>query len=188
MSLTTRVPPSTGWMLPDDACAVLARLVEQHQPELIVEAGSGRSTVVLAEALDRLGRGRVVALEHDPGYFAATSWMLVESGLAGYADVRLARLEPHGREGLLADHWYARAGWDDLDGVGMLVVDGPPGGGSRYARGPALPLLRDRMRPGAVIVLDDINRESERTIWRDWHIVGTTVVHAKASLVYGRLP
>jgi methyltransferase family protein len=176
---------ATGWRLPDDACALLARLVEEHRPALIVECGSGRSTVVLAEAVAAYD-GYVVALEHMPEYFMSSVWLLTESGLSHYGEVRLARLEPHGRAALAPD-WYARTAWDDLHGIGMLVVDGPPGGSSRYARSPALPLLRNRLLPGCVVVLDDVNRESEQTIMNEWGIKMTLVEHAKATLGYGRI-
>ena len=107
--------PATGWRLPDDACALLARLVTEHRPELIVECGSGRSTVVLAEAIADYA-GVVVALEHDPVYAGETDALLLLSGRR--AQVRDAPLE---------SGWYARSAWEDLHRIGMLVVDGPPG-------------------------------------------------------------
>jgi hypothetical protein len=175
----------TGWRLPNDACVLLARLVEEHRPDLIVECGSGRSTAVLAEALYEFTRGRLVSLEHEFAFAAQTRALLEGINLAWLADIRYAPLEPHGQPGLLTGDWYARQSWDDLHGIGMLVVDGPPGGTSRYARHPALPLLRDRLVPGCVVVLDDVNREPEKQIVRDWGIEMTLLEHEKATLAYG---
>jgi hypothetical protein len=178
---------ASGWRLPDDACALLARLVAKHKPDLIVECGSGRSTVVLAEALAARGRGRVVALEDSLQYGAETDRLIREHDLEDWASVRYAPLEAHDKA-LLTDKWYARNAWYDLAGIGMLVVDGPPGGSSRYARHPALPLLRDRLLPGCVIVLDDVNRDPEKTIMRHWNMRRVTSVrHEKATLAYGTL-
>jgi len=142
--------PATGWRLPDDACETIAALVKEHRPDLIVECGSGRSTIVLAEALRDNGSGTVVALEHHWDYWAETVRLLEERDLQEYAQVRQSHL---------AEGWYARETWADLGGIGMLLVDGPPRKTARHARAPALTLLHDCLLPGCVIVLDDIDRD-----------------------------
>lgn len=43
-------------------------MIADERPELIVDTGSGVSTLVAAYALQKLGRGKVVALEHDRAY------------------------------------------------------------------------------------------------------------------------
>jgi hypothetical protein len=68
----------------------------------------------------------------------------------------------------LVDAWYDPAALDGLPerGVELLIVDGPPAArGSRY---PALPLLADRLAPGAAILLDDTDREGERKAVERW--------------------
>ena len=141
--------PVDSWRLPDDACDALVDLVYEHEPEVVVECGSGRSTVVLAEALRDVGLGKVVALEHDWEFWQETVILLEERDLFTHAQVRHADLD---------DGWYARSSWKDLRGIGLLLVDGPPRKTGWEARAPALTLLRDRLLPGAVIVLDDIDR------------------------------
>lgn len=169
--------PDTGWRLPDDACALLSRLVADHRPALVVECGSGRSTVALAEAAAEYG-SRVVALEHDFAYVESTIQLLHDTNTD--AEVRYAQL---------VDGWYDRAQWDDLAGIGLLLVDGPPGHAGRHNRAPAVPLLRDRMLPDCVVVLDDVDRDDEREAWESWGITDTTLVrHAKATLAYGTAP
>lgn len=168
-------------MFPDDACETLRDLVAETKPKLILEAGSGRSTVVLAEAVRAYG-GHVVSLEHDYGYQCETQRLLVAHNLAEHADVRLAPLEGE-------PPWYAASAWVDLHGIGLLFVDGPPGSTARYAREPALNLLRHRLLPGCVVVLDDTNRRDEREIWRSWKLADPVhVQHSEGALAYGRLP
>lgn len=171
--------PELAWMFPDDACEALAELVAATKPQLIVECGSGRSTLVLA-ALCEQGHP-VVSLEHDACYRQETQRMLREHDLTELADVRLAPLEG-------SPPWYAAAAYEDLHGIGLLFVDGPPGSVVRDAREPALPMLRDRLLPGGVIVLEDTHRRDEQEIWRRWGLAATVhVPHSEGALTYGRL-
>jgi hypothetical protein len=50
----------------------------------------------------------------------------------------------------------------------LLVVDGPPGFLHPLARYPALPLLKDRLSPSPVIILDDAARQAEQTVLERW--------------------
>ena len=56
------------------------------------------------------------------------------------------------------------------DVIDLLVVDGPPAFavGFAHARYPALPVLRDRLAPGATVVLDDVERPGEQEVLRRW--------------------
>jgi predicted O-methyltransferase YrrM len=131
-------------------------------PDAVVECGSGTSTVVLARLLAQRGHGRLVALEHDPGWAAAITRQLEAEGLAAVARVVLAPLQ---------DGWYAAAGIDELPArIDLLVVDGPPADTPElaHARHPALGRLEPRLGPTATVVLDDIGRAGEREVLRRW--------------------
>ncbi len=175
--------PATGWRLPDDAIDVIVGLVRQYEPALILECGSGRSTVALALAAGTYG-GRVVSLEHREDYYAETLGMLEHAEVT--SEVRLAPIEPHG--GSLPPNWYARAAWEDLAGIGMLMVDGPPSAVGRLARLPAVPLLQDQLRPGCIVVLDDAQRPDEKAAIEKWGIEMTLVEHGKSWIGWGVLP
>jgi hypothetical protein len=64
--------------------------------------------------------------------------------------------------------WYQTDVFADLQGIDLLVVDGPPARASLEARYPALPTLRDRLSPNAIVVLDDAGREDETQIVERW--------------------
>ena len=75
--------------------------------------------------------------------------------------------------------------------IDLLVVDGPPGLLRPQARYPALPVLRERLSPGASILLDDTHRADEREIVRRWldEVEGleraeVSVAHDATMLVY----
>ena len=48
------------------------------------------------------------------------------------------------------------------------MVDGPPGRTTKLARYPAVPALREKLRPGATVMLDDCHRRDERETLRRW--------------------
>lgn len=181
----------TGWMLPDDALDVITGLISESRPATIFEAGSGRSTVVFASAARDID-ARLVSLEHLPEFAGSTAATLSANGLDDNAEVRLAPLEPHGLD-LAAPDWYSRRGWADVQGIDMLIVDGPPGHTAERAREPALPLLHDRLSRGCVVVLDDLyRRRAEPSIWKAWQKLGlslpTIVPHSGGALAHGTMP
>ncbi len=185
---TLSLPRFNGWMLPDDALGKISELICERLPALVVEAGSGRSTVMIADMLRDIGHGTIVSLEHQADFALATKHWLVENNLDEFAEVRYAPLTTYGDHGLLAGEWYDSDGWSDLEGINMLLVDGPPGHTSERARGPALPLLRDRLAPFALVVLDDTHRPEERAIIDDWRPLTsnwTQVRHSTGALSYG---
>lgn len=158
----------TPWSIPDDGMVVLERLVQEHRPGLVLELGSGRSTVQLASYLAAAGFGRLVSLDHLRKFSRQAETQLEVNGLEGAVQTRWAPLADHGQPDCLAPSWYAASGWSDLEGISMLVVDGPPGAVVRCARDPAVPLLLPRLDAGCVLVLDDTNRTDERMTLDHW--------------------
>lgn len=161
------LPAVGGWALTAASLLQVWHLVEIHCPRTIVECGSGTSTLWLAYAARQVEGARVVALDHDEGYAAATRLLLAEHGLLDIAEVRHAPL----REVQLGEEtvsWYDTDLLADVQTVDLLLVDGPPKWTGRLARFPAVPLLRDRLAPGAVILADDATRPEEEQAIRRW--------------------
>ena len=162
------LPATRGWAASPDLLAVLVDLVITQRPALVVECGSGASTVWLALAMRRFAiSGQVIALDHDPAYGAATRGLLARHQLGGLAEVRDAPLEPFQLNGEPCA-WYARAAWADLAGIDLLFVDGPPAATGHQARYPALPLLNAALSPAATIVLDDLIVPDMQKVLRLW--------------------
>ncbi|MEN3123662.1 class I SAM-dependent methyltransferase [Janibacter sp. LM] len=133
----------------------------------VLECGSGVSTLWLALALRRAGRGHCFALEHDAEHVRRTRTLLETYEVSGWATVveaPLTTLTIGGVERL----WYDTAELPDDLSVGLLFVDGPPASTGSHARYPALSALQDRLGENSTIVLDDTVREEERTILTRW--------------------
>ena len=140
--------------------------VAERRPEVVVQCGSGDSTVWLGYGLEWFG-GRLVALEHDAQYATATRGLVDEHGLGGRVEVRHAPLEPW-RRGELQWPWYARGALSGVADVGLVFVDGPPGVTAPLARYPAVPILLPYGTDDVVFVLDDADRPDERELSDRW--------------------
>jgi predicted O-methyltransferase YrrM len=150
------LPATRGWAASPDLLMVLVDLVITERPSLVVECGSGASTLWLALAMRRFEiDGRIVALDHDPVFGAKTRDLLARHNVSDIAEVRDAPLESFDLDGETYS-WYARRAWEDLKGIDLLFVDGPPATTGHQARYPALPLLSGLLSPVAAAVLDDL--------------------------------
>jgi len=162
------LPATRGWAASPDLLVVLVDLVIGERPSLVVECGSGASTLWLALAMRRFGiDGRIVALDHDPAFGAKTRDLLARHDVGDLAEVRDAPLETFSLDGQ-AYEWYARKAWEDLAGIDLLFVDGPPATTGHQARYPALPLLAGSLSPAATAVLDDLVVPDMQEVLRRW--------------------
>jgi predicted O-methyltransferase YrrM len=162
------LPATRGWAASPDLLMVLVDLVITERPSLVVECGSGASTLWLALAMRRFGiDGRIIALDHDPVFGAKTRDFLARHGVGDLAEVRDAALESFTLDGGTY-LWYARRAWEDLAGIDLLFVDGPPAATGHQARYPALPLLSESLSPGAIAVLDDLVVPDMQNVLQLW--------------------
>lgn len=172
------MPPSGDWALNPQGLLSLVTLVERQRPRVVVELGSGTSTVWLGYALAAVpsapatnGTGRsprLISLEHDERYAAESRGGIRhhESAMAP-TEVRMAPLttvQVRDEE----FQWYDPAALSDIDAIDLLIVDGPPGSTGPLARYPAVPVLRDKLTDGALVVLDDADRDDEAKIVERW--------------------
>jgi glycosyltransferase involved in cell wall biosynthesis/predicted O-methyltransferase YrrM len=159
-------PLNPGWQLSSQAMQEVVRYVLLNQPKVIVECGSGASTMWIGRALRRVGQGRLISLENSADWVAIVNGMLQHEGLSS-VNVRHAPMEPV-KVALHEQPWYSVSALADVDEIDLLLVDGPPGRTSKLARYPAVPVLRDKLRPGATVMLDDCHRRDEKETMRRW--------------------
>jgi len=161
------LPPMRGWIISPDAANALMALIDERKPDVIVEAGSGVSTLLCAYALRATGKGRIVSLEHEAEYAARSQEALKQHELQAFASVHYAPLTPVtiGSERLL---WYDTGALETVKSIDLLIVDGPPTKGAALARYPALPLLVERLSPAALIFIDDGDRPAEKAVVERW--------------------
>ncbi|NYH54078.1 MULTISPECIES: class I SAM-dependent methyltransferase [Nocardiopsis] len=176
LDTATFMPPLRGWAASPDVLRVLVRHIDRLRPELVVECGSGASSVWIGYALRRAGGGRLVAFEHDARYAELSRELVAAHGLDDVVEVRHAPLVEtasttvtvDGQRLSTADRWYDTSAFADLEGVGLVFVDGPPKATGLQARYPAVPVLLPRCTEDVVIVLDDAARDDERGLGDRW--------------------
>ena len=165
LRLAQALPPMRGWAGSPDFLLRVAQEVENRTPHVIVECGSGISTLVCARTLQLNGHGHVYSLEHDPRYAERTAALLKEYQLNEWATVIHAPLNTEHT----VTPWYAEAAIpQDITNIDLVIVDGPPSTIAHFARYPALPRLADRMSGDVIVIVDDAARSDEQEMLRMW--------------------
>jgi predicted O-methyltransferase YrrM len=167
--LKVRLPlsPLGGFPIEPDLAALIFRTVREKKPRLIVELGSGVSTVLIGYVLEEQGGGRLVSFDDNEWYRRQTERDIRSHGLGNVVEVRLAPL----KEVSFSDRtwlWYDPGAFSDLRDIDLLIIDGPPGGYQNLSRYPALPVLFDSLAKGALVILDDSKRPDEQKILDLW--------------------
>jgi predicted O-methyltransferase YrrM len=161
------LPTTRGWAASPDLLKEIISLTHRHKPQLVVEASSGVSTLIIAYCLQRLGAGKLVSLEHEQKFAQATQNNLSLHGLDDVATVIYAPLmevEINGAKWL----WYDLTKIEIPEAIDLLIVDGPPGTTQKLARYPALPMLHAKLSKKAIVLLDDGARADEAKIVEQW--------------------
>lgn len=165
LTLPGPLPPFGHGSGRPDFLLEVARHALERRPSIVVECGSGLSTLVIARCLELNGTGRLWSLEHDADFARFVRGEAARLGLE-----RLAVLDaplvatPLGDERWL---WYEPSGLPDGP-IDMLVIDGPPGRVQPLARYPAGPILFPRLAADAVVLVDDARRGKERRVLARW--------------------
>ena len=88
------LPSMTGMAITPDFARILTDKILELKPDIIVETGSGVSTLIAAYACQKNDSGKIYSLEHH-GYFAAESVKNIQlHGLEKFAEIIYAPLQP----------------------------------------------------------------------------------------------
>jgi len=184
------LPDTRDWGASPDLLKKIVEIILLEKPAFTVEASSGVSTFVIAYCLKKVGRGKVVSLEHDAKYATISQNLISLHGLEEIATIvhaPLKEVEINGQKWL----WYSTDCLSIDQPIDLLVVDGPPGNIQKLSRYPALPLLYRYLDHESNIILDDGRREDERNIVALWqrefsHITSDFLDNEKGAFVIHR--
>ncbi len=174
LTIKGQLPPLRGWATSPDVLLRLHTHIMATRPKVVVEFGSGASTLVIADALRQNGDGKLISIEHNDYYGAQSLATLQAERLEGWVDLRIGDLEAWEDEHLNPDdaekpsRWYPVSLLEGVEQVDLLWVDGPPGATCLFSRYPALPALADKLSPAAEVWMDDTIRQEEKDICERW--------------------
>ncbi len=132
-----------------DILLLLARKILELKPKVVVECGSGVSTVVISRCLQLNGQGKLISVDHESSYAEQTRVELDRKGLSAWAVVHHAELT-EGVFGSGRQDWYNTSAFPN-DGIDL-----------------AGPFLLPKMNPTGMMILDDASRPEEAEIVKQW--------------------
>ena len=153
------IPSTRSWAASPDLLLTISEIVKKNKPGLVVELGSGVSTLVAAKS----GARKIVSIDNSDAWGAKTVTLLKEHKVRG-VDVRIAPLRPYAN----GSEWYDLDAIKDLKKIDLLIVDGPPGSKNPEARYPALQQFKNKLSATAIVIIDDVNRDGERKLAEDF--------------------
>jgi len=161
------LPSMRGWAASPDFLVLILGEILARKPNLVVELGSGVSTLISAYALEKLGKGKLISIDHDSEFLQKTHQQINLHGLHDVVQTVHAPLTKISLNGI-DWQWYDLASVDITSPVELLVVDGPPGDLQARSRYPALPMFAEHLSDNAALFLDDVVRPDEQAIVREW--------------------
>lgn len=160
------------WSLGARSIAFVMSSLAEERPAVIIEFGSGASTVCIARLAAQMDPSpTVISIEQDEEQVARTRSLLKRlppSDLNIHLiHAPLVRAEHPGRQ--TSRYAIPKGALEHALGgspVGMVLVDGPAAeDGARYE---TIPLVRHHLTPGALVLLDDALRDGELEVARRW--------------------
>ena len=143
----------------------LLNLVADHiltaKPKIVVEFGTGASTLIVARALEMAGGGTLISFDQHDDFVDETREWLGRIRARRRSSARcLWSTRP--MAGRACGTIMARC-----PAIDLMLIDGPPWTIHPFTRGAASSLF-GRIAPGGTIMLDDAARPGERIVARRW--------------------
>jgi predicted O-methyltransferase YrrM len=148
-----------AWSAKSDYLAEMAcQSIKTQGP--ILECGSGLSTLILGLITRKYGV-QVWSLEHQPDWYARANNLLTKFQIDN-VHLYLVPLRDYG-----SYTWYDPLLEDMPDNFRFVICDGPPEKtpGGRYG---LLPVMGQQLASRCIILLDDVDRDTEMEIIQRW--------------------
>ena len=97
LQFKSAIPPTRSWAASPDLLLLISETVKKNRPSLVVELGSGVSTLVTAKS----GARKVISIDNSEEFGGKTRELLKEHKVRG-AEIRIAPLRPYAN----SSEWY----------------------------------------------------------------------------------
>lgn len=169
LKISRPLPFLRKWAISPDFATVIMSLFYEKKPQLIVELGSGSSTLISAYCLQEIGSGKIISYAQGKDYAKITNPNIAKHGSQDFAEViytPMKEVKINNEKWL----WYDEKVFKELQNIDILIVDGPVQTEQKQElmRYPALPILDEHLNNNSVVVLDDAGRNNEKRIAELW--------------------
>ena len=156
LKLSAPIPSTRSWAASPDVLLTLFEIAQRTTPRVILDLGSGMSTLVLAKSAPQ---AKIISVDNSEEYAEKTRKLLAAHAITN-VEIRVAPLTAH-HSGV---EWYDTSVLGDISEIDLLFIDGPPGSKNNQARLPAVAECLKKLKTNAVIVIDDAARDDEQVM------------------------
>jgi len=161
---------SSSSIRPSAMVQILNEIIVNNRNK-VIEFGCGITTIYIAKILKQYG-GHLYSVEDNAEWIEIVRTMLKNNDLLDFVTFIYAPLSPS-KYSLNNNDWYNE---DTIKSfleniiIDMIIIDGPPAylKEIELSRYPAIPFLFNQLSDDFCIILDDINRDGEKTILSLW--------------------
>ena len=164
LEIKNKLPFTQGYAASPDFLYLIKDIIQKYKPKIILEAGSGVSTIIASYAMKKYSNGKIISLDHEEKYSENTKIEININNLDKYSTIIHAPLKKYNNGNI----WYDIKGIKNIGEIDFFIIDGPPSKKSKNARYYALPLLIKKLKKGSIIILDDCKRKEEKHIISLW--------------------
>ncbi len=181
-SIIHNMPPIHfyNWTIKADFALLLSEKLKENRYDLIVEFGSGMSTILLGTLLkNKKYKTKLISFEHNKMYYDETLKKIRIYKLSKYIDLVYTPLTEYVYEKNKFLYYNCNRKLNEIkhnfsNNIKsiMVIVDGPPGSTGNIARFPALTHILNIFSDKSIdIFLDDYKREQEKLVVEEWILV-----------------
>lgn len=153
-----------NWTLDRKTISVIWRKLQEIKPKIIIEAGSGISTLIFSKYMQHnYPAGKVISVEQDEKEKGRVEKLLSENGLSSFVEILYAPIDKDGHYSFNAVILKSILGDKKAD---WLMIDGPCG--EEGSREYVLDDLLHCMNNGAAWFADDSFRDGELEFLKKW--------------------
>lgn len=167
--------PVTPWTMNSTEIRHICNEIVANQRRNIVEFGSGFSTVCIAQLLKSNHlKAEFISIDNNPDWILFLKEILKNLNLENYVKFITAPIEKVPSEYGWKEQktWFSTEILDNefnsINRVDLIVIDGPEGSSSPFARYSAIPFLKNKLNHSYSVFLDDANRMDETEITNQW--------------------
>lgn len=167
--------PITPWTMNSTEIRHICNEIIVNQRKNIVEFGSGFSTVCIAQLLksNHIKAG-FISIDNNSDWISFLKEILKNQNLEEYVNFVTAPLAdvPSQYGWKEQKTWFNTEVLDNelkqINNVDLIIVDGPEGNSTPFARYSAIPYLKNKLNHSYAVFLDDANRKHEIEITNLW--------------------